>query len=628
MTVERSTDQGGRQLTLVQPELLTKPGEQLYREFFDCYSEKVTVAMRRLDIEIFAQAVDAIYLTRGRGQIFTAGNGGSATIADHLAHNLNWDSSALVLPGEKLSARCLNIDSSEVTARGNDRHFAYSFATMLGNHARRGDVFVAISASGNSDNIIKALKQARLLNLTSIFIGRPESLAKEEANICITIDSDDQQIVEDVSQSVVHMIIRALGVKLNNLDKSALLTDIAHLRDKMPGISSLSVSLGEPEEMAARTRAEFETALASYVEGRIARSTRVAFPGHNSCSIEPHAVDFTSFIRRVTLLDQTLLAKFSLGVTKPRLIHERSSEGLAGFARITLMDHPAVSDEFLRAKYLRSIFPDNIPQPQKLVDGVAFYTFINGKSLEQAMLDGDPIPMARIGRLLRDWHEFFRRNQPPTDVIDLCKGTLDRLDGYKKRYSTAEGIQKEFEPLFVNGYLDPDSDIGVLGLLEGAVSKLNQSGVLELPRDTWGYGDFKPENVLLSNQGGIFLVDNDLHLKPALVDVAKMVSRSLAICFDGSGDPGGVSKHLSEFMTGYSTDWEMPPYLAEIIAIDMITILAGYSTIRRDLLPKSTHLAQVFLKKPKAVVGFINYLTIREHHSLGSTAEYFQEATF
>lgn len=608
--------------------LQPQSGERLYRPFFEYYLENLFSTLQGIDIEAFKRAVDSIYSTQGKGQIFIAGNGGSATIAEHFYHNVNWDVSAQAPHGKKFSARCLNIENAEITARGNDRHHAYTFATMLDNHAREGDVFIGISASGNSDNIIKALKRAKVIGLTTIFIGKPKSSAEKIADVNIAVDSDDQQIIEDVSQNVIHMMIRALGVKLRDFSREDLLLDIAHLRNKATGIAVLSRELGEPVEIAARTRAEFATALDRFVDGKIARSTETAFSQHEDpYLIEPFGTDFTSFIRRVKVGDERYVAKFSFGVTRSRLIHEVSPRGIPGFAEVALMDSQAVPEEFFRTQYLHSIFPDNIPRPHKLVDNIAFYAFVSGKSLEQAILDGDMSPMARLGRLLRDWHDFFRINKPPEEIRRLCGGDLDRIRRYQTRYSTAEGLQTAFQPLFSNGYIDLKSGNEVLGLLADAASKLNSSGVLNLERDTWGHGDFKPENVVQSDQGELFLIDNDFHKKPAVVDVAKMISRSLALCFDRSHDPSKIVGQLSEFIAGYSADWDIPPHLSEIIAIDMINILSGYSTISPDLLDRSTHLAQILLRRPKDVIYYINHLTTGKHPSLDSIAEYFQEPT-
>lgn len=601
-----------------------QPGEVLYGDFLDYYSEKIFITLQGIDLEAFSRAVNCVLSTQGTGQIFIAGNGGSATIAEHLTQNINWDASKGVPHGQKLSARCFNIDTPEITARANDRHFAYSFASMLDNHARAGDVFIGISASGESDSIVKALAKARQVGVNTIFIGKPNSSAERIADITIAIGSDDQQVLEDVSQTVIHMMVRALRVKLEGFDTGNLFVDIAHLRTKTIELDVLSKELGEPTEIEARTRHEFEIALNRFVDEKVARATQAAFPTESdSMSAVPFADDFTSFIRLVRAGAQKYLAKFSFGVTVPRLIMDRAREGILGFAEVVKMDNQAVPNEFRRSVYLHSIFPEHIPLPHQLEGGVAFYAFINGRTLEQMMLDGDRPPMAAVGRLLKNWHDFFRTQEPSAEVQRFCTGDLDRISRYQARFSTPEGLRRAFQPLFINRHLDAQSVNEMLDLLAESIASINRSGVLSLKRDTWGHGDFKPGNVIHSDQGEIFFIDNDFHEKSAVVDVAKMISRALALCFDRSCNPERIVDDLSGFIAGYTADWDMLPYLPEIMAVDLISILSSYATISLAALDRSPYLARIFLKRPKDVIYFINHLTTRQHPSLDSIAEYF-----
>lgn len=601
-----------------------QPGERLYGSFLDYYSERIFIALQGINLEAFNRAVDCILLTQGTGQIFIAGNGGSATIAEHLTQNINWDASMRIPHGQKLSARCLNSEPAEITARANDRHFAYSFASMLDNHARAGDVFIGISASGESDSIVKALAKARQVGVNTIFIGKPNSSAERIADTTIAIGSDDQQVLEDVSQAVIHMMVRALRVKLEGSDKGNLFVDIAHLRTKTRELDVLSEELGEPAEIEVRTRHEFKVALNRFVDEKVIRATQAAFPiESDSMLVEPFADDFTSFIRLVRTGAQKYLAKFSFGVTVPRLIMDGAREGILGFAEVVKTDNQSVVNEFRRSVYLHSIFPEHIPLPHQLESGVAFYAFVNGRTLEQMMLDGDRPPMVAVGRLLKNWHDFFRTQEPPVEVQSFCTGDLDRISRYQARYSTLEGLQRAFQPLFINRHLDAQSVNEALNLLAESVASINRSGVISLKRDTWGHGDFKPGNVIHSDQDEIFFIDNDLHEKSAVVDVAKMISRALALCFDRSCNPERIVEDLSEFIAGYTADWDMPPYLPEIMAVDLIGILSSYATINLAALDRSPHLAQILLRKPKDVIYFINHLTCGQHSSLDSIAEYF-----
>lgn len=104
-------------------------------------------------------AVDAIFdsLAAG-GQLFTAGNGGSAADAQHIAAELT---GRFLRDRRPLRAMALHANTSALTAIGNDFGYDQVFARELSAHACPGDVFLAISTSGNSPNILRAIEVAR-----------------------------------------------------------------------------------------------------------------------------------------------------------------------------------------------------------------------------------------------------------------------------------------------------------------------------------------------------------------------------------------------------------------------------------------------------------------------------------
>ena len=102
---------------------------------------------------------------RKGGKVMFAGNGGSAADAQHLAGELV-NKFYFDRPG--LAAMSLSTDTSIMTAIGNDYGFEKLFARQLEAHGREGDVFVGISTSGNSANIIEAMKACREKGITGI----------------------------------------------------------------------------------------------------------------------------------------------------------------------------------------------------------------------------------------------------------------------------------------------------------------------------------------------------------------------------------------------------------------------------------------------------------------------------
>ena len=92
------------------------------------------------------------------GQLLIAGNGGSAADAQHIAAELT---GRFFLERQPFRALALHVNSSALTAIGNDYGYEHVFARELTAHARPGDVFLAISTSGNSSNILRAIEAAR-----------------------------------------------------------------------------------------------------------------------------------------------------------------------------------------------------------------------------------------------------------------------------------------------------------------------------------------------------------------------------------------------------------------------------------------------------------------------------------
>jgi NDP-sugar pyrophosphorylase family protein/phosphoheptose isomerase len=149
---------------------------------------------------------------RRERSVFAVGNGGSAATASHLASDLA--RSTQQNGGPPLRAFSLSDNVPQLTAWANDACYEESFAAQLQAYARPGDVLVAVSASGNSPNILAAAKQARNMGLAVIALtgfggGRLRGLA----DAALVIDSYDYGQVEGAHMVLVHllskMVVRA-----------------------------------------------------------------------------------------------------------------------------------------------------------------------------------------------------------------------------------------------------------------------------------------------------------------------------------------------------------------------------------------------------------------------------------
>lgn len=142
-------------------------------------------------------------LRRGNKILF-AGNGGSAADAQHLAAELvgrlRYDR-----PG--LAAIALTTDTSALTAIGNDLGFEEIFSRQIESLGREGDVFIGISTSGKSPNILKALNVARDLHLTTIgFTGAKSPLLSQHSDFVLNIPATDVSKIQECHIMFGHII--------------------------------------------------------------------------------------------------------------------------------------------------------------------------------------------------------------------------------------------------------------------------------------------------------------------------------------------------------------------------------------------------------------------------------------
>ena len=146
-------------------------------------------------------------------QIFVFGNGGSAANASHFATDLGKGSSdKLVSQGGRRRFRVLSINDnvSWITALGNDYAYEDVYVRQLENYARAGDIAMAMSVSGNSPNVVKAMEWAKRAGVFTIALvgGRRGRLA-EIADVPVVIDSHHYGRVEDAHMAICHMLCYA-----------------------------------------------------------------------------------------------------------------------------------------------------------------------------------------------------------------------------------------------------------------------------------------------------------------------------------------------------------------------------------------------------------------------------------
>jgi D-sedoheptulose 7-phosphate isomerase len=137
-------------------------------------------------------------------KILLAGNGGSAADAQHIAAELV---GRFIDHRKSLPALALTVDTSALTAISNDYGFEYVFARQLEGLGQKGDVFIGISTSGNSPNIIKAIEIAKHKGLKTIILsGKNGGILRGVADIDIIVPSDVTAHIQEMHILIGHII--------------------------------------------------------------------------------------------------------------------------------------------------------------------------------------------------------------------------------------------------------------------------------------------------------------------------------------------------------------------------------------------------------------------------------------
>ena len=156
-------------------------------------------------LSVFSQAVELVVRCyKGGGRLYAAGNGGSAADAQHLVAEFI---SKLARPRAPLPAEALTVDTSVLTAIANDYGYEHVFSRQLEAKLQEGDVFLAITTSGQSPNILAALKLCRTKKIPSIaFCGRDGGPAKELADYCIIAPGKQTSTIQEAHICLYHTL--------------------------------------------------------------------------------------------------------------------------------------------------------------------------------------------------------------------------------------------------------------------------------------------------------------------------------------------------------------------------------------------------------------------------------------
>ena len=170
------------------------------------------ISDKGLILEIETITTKIIKAFKDGNKLLLCGNGGSASDAQHIAAEL---SGRFIKERKPLYAEALHVNSSYMTAVSNDYGFEYTYSRMLEAIGKKGDVLIALSTSGNSENVVNAVKMANSLEMLSVGMsGATGGKIKELCQHNIIIPSSNTARIQEAHIIVGHIFCQIIEEKL------------------------------------------------------------------------------------------------------------------------------------------------------------------------------------------------------------------------------------------------------------------------------------------------------------------------------------------------------------------------------------------------------------------------------
>lgn len=181
-----------------------------YKQKLQSYIDEEMNVVKSLDLDDINTVMNVLEDARLTGKkIFICGNGGSAATASHYCCDFNKGVSEN--QEQKYNFECLNDNVPTMMAVANDISYDEVFRFPLKNKMKPGDVFIGISGSGNSKNVVNAMDYAKSIGGTTIaIVGYSGGMLKEMADYHIHVNINNMQITEDVHMMMDHLIMYVL----------------------------------------------------------------------------------------------------------------------------------------------------------------------------------------------------------------------------------------------------------------------------------------------------------------------------------------------------------------------------------------------------------------------------------
>ena len=194
------------------------PTRLIGQDHFTDYSRRLQAVLASADWSSVHQLAQALLESWQQGlRVFLCGNGGSAGNAIHLANDFLYGTAKKT--GGGIRAIALPANTAVLTCLANDIGYDYIFSEQLAVQAQKGDLLIALSGSGNSGNIVRALEQASAMGVKSFAIlGFSGGKSLQLADSAIHFPVNDMQIAEDLQLIVGHMVMQWLHTQRRQPD--------------------------------------------------------------------------------------------------------------------------------------------------------------------------------------------------------------------------------------------------------------------------------------------------------------------------------------------------------------------------------------------------------------------------
>ena len=178
------------------------------------YLGRLITTLKEIPTDRVERLADLLYRAYADGkQVFTLGNGGSASTASHMAADLSKNTIGPNM--RRFRIMSLNDNMSLVSALANDLGYENMFAEQLQNLIHPGDVLIAISGSGNSPNVLRAIEYAQSRSAeVAALLGFDGGKASELADLSVLVDSHDYGVVEDAHLIINHILVEYFRERL------------------------------------------------------------------------------------------------------------------------------------------------------------------------------------------------------------------------------------------------------------------------------------------------------------------------------------------------------------------------------------------------------------------------------